>query len=270
VICVDRDEIVDVKNARIVMAVFAIVAVMMAAVIIVTAHDTAHVGNMSTACKMHEPRAIVLAISAGSTDGGNVTFSIPSMAKIGKRDVVKVTSFDKPLQGEFNISKSIGKISTANFIPSTSRTDFLNNTSIPVAGVNAVVALEDINATHHCKGNMTDHGKGNMSCHCKGNNTCNCNSNMSCHCNGNMTGHWKGRHSFEFSKLVVELPNGTVQTYKLEKPVKVVYAKHMKKIIIDASANPDFTGLLAKIFGSGQTFPEDAAPVSLTTIPVDT
>ncbi len=142
------------------MAALAIVAVVSAAFIVVSAaHDAGHAGDGAACGKMHGPQAIVFAISAGSMNGENMTFSIPATARVMKDDRVKVTIFDKPLQGVCNKSRGIGKISAANFMPSTSRTDFLNNSSIPVAGATVVVALEDLNMTHR--------HDGNKSCHCQ-------------------------------------------------------------------------------------------------------
>ncbi len=248
------------------MAALAMVAVVVAAFVVVSAaHDAGHAGDGAASGKMmHGPQAIVLAISAGSVNGENVTFNILGTARVSKDDRVKVTSFDKPLQGMLNTSSGIGKISAANFMPSSSRTDFMNNSSIPVAGATVVVALEDLNMTHHWDGNKT--------CHCHGNCSCGCNrtgsGNKTCHCHDNMTRGHDGRRSIEFSKLVVELPDGSAKTYKLDKPVKIVYLKYKKMAIIEAS--PELASAMTAILQSGQTFPANAAPIPLSKIPIAT
>jgi hypothetical protein len=257
------------KNIKLIMAALAMVAIVVAAFAVVSAaHDAGHAGDGAASCKMHGPQAIIFTISAGSVNGQNVTFSIPETARVSKDNKVKLTSFDRPLKGMLNTSSGIAKISTADFIPSTSRTDFMNNTSIPVAGATVLVALEDLNMTHSWDGNKTCNCHGNKSCSCCGNKTGDMKGNKTCHCHDNMTMGHDGRHSIEFSKVVVELPNGSTKTYKLDKPVKIVYMKQKNMAIIEAS--PELASAMADILQSGQTFPANSAPMPLTKIPIAT
>jgi len=261
------DEIVYSKTVKILVAVSAILVILMASVFLAASRDTTHASGMDSH-RMHGPQAIVLTLTTGTASGMNVSFTVNNIARIGRADAT-VTSYDKPLQGKFNMSKGFGFISMANRVPSTTRKDYANNSSIPVAGVNIVLALEDINMTGHIHGNMSDHWKGNMTHHWKGNRTGswkgnrsgNWKNNMTGRCGGNMTCHCKGHFSMEFSKVVVGFPNGTMKTFTLNKPVKVICSKRTKMVVIDA--DPSFANLLASICKSGQKFPANAAPMSL-------
>ena len=252
---------------KILVAIGAILVVLMASVFIAASRDNASPASGMAPPRMHGPQAIVLTLTAGSVSGMNASFTVNDVARIGRNDAV-VTKFDTPLQGKFNMSKGFGFVSTANKVPSTTRKDLVNNSSIAVAGASLVIALEDINMTGHWKGNMTGPWKGNMSKHWKGNKTASWNGNRSGHCKGNMTCHCKGHVSMQFSKIVVKYPNGTMKTYMLNKPVKVIMSRHAKMVIIDGDSG--FASLLASLFQSGQAFPANAPPIPLSSFMAST
>jgi hypothetical protein len=143
------------------------------------------------------PHDVMFAISAGSVSGGNATFNVPYSAKVYKMDNVNygaVTTFNQPLQGLYNVSNSRGQISTVNALPATIVVDQLNNSPIPVAGTNAVVALRNI-------------------------------TNM---------GAAKGKFTFQFKTVSVYMPNGTAKTYNLDRPVKVSYSVDQNTVTTQA------------------------------------
>lgn len=254
------DETVLSRSTKILVAVGVILVVLMASVFLATSRDTAPTNSAMASHKMHGLQAIVLTLTAGPVSGMNQSFTVNGFARIGKKGA-SVTGFDNPLQGILNTSKGCLYVSTANMIPSTTRKDFVNNSSIPVAGTSIVLALEDINMTGHWKGNMTGHWAGNKSGGWMGNRSGGWSGNKTCHNKGNMTCHCGGRHAFEFSKVVAEYPNGTMKTFTLDKPVKVIMLKHGKKVIVKGDAS--FASLMTSILTTGQTFPANAPPMPL-------
>lgn len=246
------------KTVNIIRVVGAILVILMASAVLAASKNTATPGD-GVSHGMHGPQAIVLTLSGGTVSGMNASFSVDSIARIGKTNAA-VTSFDKPLQGTMNMSNGLGYISTANMLPSTTRRDYVNNSSIPVAGTSIVLGLEGIKVTDHWN-NTSDHWKGNKSDHWKGNMTGKAGEtgrfggNKSCHCRG---------HSLEFSKLVVGFSNGTVKTYTLDKPVKVIFSKRTKMAIIDA--DPSFAKLIAGLFKSAQAYPSNAPSLPLKSL----
>lgn len=71
-------------------------------------------------------------------------------------------------------------------------------------------------------------------------------------------------HITEFKGLALHMPDGSVRTYKLDKPVKMINSKDRQMIIWDAY--PSFTKTLADALKGGQTFPSGAAPVSIKSL----
>jgi hypothetical protein len=167
-------------------ATLAALAVLMSMALPAASQDVTSSADMA-GLSAFMPHDVMFAVSAGSVSGGNATFTVPYSAKVYKMDTVDygaVTTFSQPLQGMYNVSSSRGQISTVNALPATIVVDQLNNSSIPVAGTNAVVALRNI-------------------------------TNM---------GAAKGKFTFQFKTVSVYMPNGTAKTYNLNKPVKVSYA----------------------------------------------
>jgi hypothetical protein len=187
-------------------------------------------GSMSGAsdlASMTMPKAVVMALTSGGAPGGNATFTVPYSAKVFKVGDVEygsVSTTSAPVTGSLNTAAGMGVLSTAEALPATTTTDYLNKSSIPVAGTNAVIVLQDLN----------------------------------------MTGAGNGKFSFEFGKLSVYLPDGTLSTFALNKPIKMDYATGQTRFTLEA--DPAVASTIAGTLGSGVTFPADAKPVPLSKI----
>jgi hypothetical protein len=143
------------------------------------------------------PRTVVMAITAGNVTDGNVTFSVPYTVKVfrsGDVDYATLSTTSKSASGSLNAEEGVGMLSTANILPATSTTDYLNESTIPVAGTNAVIALQDLN--------MTD-----------------------------ATG---GEYRFESRTLSVYLPDGTARTFTLNKPITLTSSADQRTMTIEA------------------------------------
>ena len=182
------------------------------------------IGKMPRGGMADKPQAMILSIVAGPMKDGNMTFTVPDMDMVGGGGNVTLTSFSTPLPGSFNNSSGVGTISMANFKGANRTRSTVDAAMIPVAGATAIIAIEGFNLT------------------------------------GNMT---KGR-GIEFSKVAVELPDGTVKSYNLDTPALITGSQNARTIYI--MANPGLTGIMADIFNSGRTFPSDAPPAALKDI----
>jgi hypothetical protein len=100
---------------------------------------------------------------------------------------------------------------------------YYNNSTINVAGATAVVAMKNITGMTHL-GNRTV--------------------------------------QFQFTDMLVYLPDGSTTTHKLSTPVTVTIAGGT----ITVKANPDVRGILQGFIGSGNRFPANAGPVKLMDI----
>lgn len=185
--------------------------------------------DMSDLGAMAMPKAVMMTISADGMADGNMTFSVPYAAKVYRMDnkeMAVVATYDKPLKGACNVSTGMGTISIADALPAAAIVDYANKTSIPVAGANAVVVMQDFN----------------------------------------MTGATKemGTYDFQFGKLTVYLPDGTVKSIKPDRPVTMsVSLDEMKLITV---ADPTVAKTMAGLFSAGTKFPAGAQPVKLDDI----
>lgn len=191
--------------------------------------DTTSAADMSDLAAMAMPKAVMMTISAGNMTDGNMTFTVPYAARVQQMDnkeIAIVATYNKPLSGSSNASTGIGMISMEDALPATATIDYVNRTSIPVAGANAVVALQDFKMTGGSKG--------------------------------------KGTYNFQFGSITVYLPDGTAKTMKLEKPVRMSVSVSQMKLSIEA--HPALAGMMAGLFKSGTVFPAGSAPVRLNDI----
>lgn len=151
--------------------------------------------DMSNLAAMAMPKAVMMTIVADNITGGDMTYSVPYGAKVYQMDskeIAAVATYNKPLRGMCNVTTGMGMISMADALPATATIDYANKTSIPVAGANAVVALQDFN----------------------------------------MTGAAKGTYDVQFGTVTVYLPNGTAKTMKLDMPVKMTVSVDKMKVMI--------------------------------------
>jgi hypothetical protein len=185
--------------------------------------------DMSGLAAMSMPKAVMMTITAGNMTDGNMTYSVPYGAKVfpmDSKEIAAVATYNKPLMGMCNLSTGMGMISMGDALPATATINYVNMSTIPVAGANAVVALQDFK--------MTGFGKG------------------------------KGRYDFQFGTVTVLLPNGTAKTMKLDRPVKMSMSVEQMKLTI--AGNPTMANMMADLLKSGATFPAGTNPVRINDI----
>jgi hypothetical protein len=185
--------------------------------------------DMSDLAAMAMPRAVMMTIAADNMTGGDVTYSVPYGAKVYQMDskeIAAVATYNKPLRGMCNVTTGMGMISMADALPATATIDYANKTSIPVAGANAVVALQDFKMTGAARG--------------------------------------KGTYDVQFGTVTVYLPNGTAKTMKLDKPVKMSVSLDKMKVMI--TGNPTMANIMGALLKSGVKFAAGAQPVKVNDI----
>jgi hypothetical protein len=195
-----------------------------------TASDTGmSAADMSDLAAMSMPKAVLMTITAGNVAGGNATYSVPYGAKVFQTDnkeIAAVATYNKPLAGMCNVSTGTGMIAMGDALPATATIDYANKSSIPVAGANAVVALQDFKMTGAARG--------------------------------------KGKYDFQFGTITLYLPNGTGRTVKLDQPVRMSLSVDQMKLTI--TGNPTMANMMAGMFKPGVTFPAGASPVRINDI----
>ncbi len=171
-------------------------------------------------------KRVDIPITVTGTSDSSTTFTMQSMAFEGRKGKVMVVTLDKPLTGKYNMTSDMAYVSTGDMAMGMGgmniRVDNASSSTLPVAGASAVLGLSDIRVEY------------------KG----------------------KDYTIATFGKMSVYLPDGTVRSYDLEKPVKVIKSKERKTVVWDAY--PGFTKALGDALKGGATFPADAAPISLT------
>jgi hypothetical protein len=212
-------------------AALTVVAVLMTltAAMPVASKDKTSAGDMSDLVAMAMPKAVMMTVSADGMTGGNMTFTVPYAAKVYRMDnkeMAAVATYDRPLKGTCNVSTGRGTISIADALPATATVDYANKTSIPVAGSSAVVVMQDFNLTGVAKET--------------------------------------GTYDFQFGKLSVYLPDGTVKSIKLDRPVMMSLSVDEMKLT--TVADPAVAKTMANLFSAGTTFPAGAQPVKLDDI----
>ncbi len=171
-----------------------------------------------------EPKDVYMTIAVDGMTDNTATFSVMNMAMKGKEDKAVLIMPSAPLTGTYNMTNDMGYISTASFMPATMTIDTVNKTSVPVAGASAVMGMHDMKVM------VKD----------------------------------KDYKVFKFGEVSFLTPNGTAKTYKLDKPVRVIYSEDRKMVVMDAY--PSFTQRMSEAFGAGDKFPADAMPMPITSL----
>jgi hypothetical protein len=175
--------------------------------------------------KSHDIECIDIVKTITGTSGDHMTFKVPAMAVKGKEGKVATFTFPTPLEGSYNTSTDMGYISTRNAKTSDIAIRPFANATLNVAGASAVMSMRGIKVLLKEDDLFV----------------------------------------FEFHKIGMYLPDGKGMEYKLEKPVKVIYSKDRKTLVIDA-----YPGLTSSMSGAftGATFPADAQPVLVKDIAI--
>jgi hypothetical protein len=225
---------VQIKVLITLVAALAVLGILTALALPVTSQDTTTSTDMSAAdmaslASMAMPKAVMMTISADNYTGGDVTYSVPYGAKVyqlDSKEIGAVATYNKPLRGMCNMTTGMGMLSMADALPATATIDYANMTSIPVAGANAVVALQDFKMTGAARG--------------------------------------KGTYDVQFGTVTVYLPDGSGKTMKLDKPVKMSVSMDKMKVMI--TGNPTMANVMATLLKSGARFPAGAPPVKVNDI----
>lgn len=133
-------------------------------------------------------------VEAGYTPDKAHQFSITEMAIEGDDGKAAVFSFDKPLQGVYDMSDDMGYISTANFMSGTVRMGSVDNLALNTSDASAILKMEDVKTLY------------------KG----------------------EDYTLMEFDEIYVITPDGQAKEFNLEKPVKMIYSDNRKLVVIDA------------------------------------
>jgi hypothetical protein len=173
--------------------------------------------------RSHNIECIDIVKTITGTSGDHVTFKVPAMAVKGKEGEVASFNFPTPLDGSYNTSADMGYISTRNAKTADIAIRPFANATLNVAGASAVMSMRGIKVL------LKE----------------------------------DDLFIFEFHKIGMYMPDGKGMEYKLEKPIKVIYSKDRKMLVIDAY--PGLTGSMSGIY-TGATFPSDAQPVLIKDI----
>jgi hypothetical protein len=228
------DEIVNIKMIITLVAALAVTAILSAAALPAASQDTTSTTDMSAAdmsdlAAMAMPKAVFMTIQAGNMAGGDMTFTVPYGAKVipmDNKEIAAVATYNMPLKGTCNMTSGSGTISMADALPAKATIDYLNRSTIPVAGTNAVLALQDFKMTGAARG--------------------------------------KGTYNLQFGKVTVYLPDGTAKTMKPDRPVRM--SVNMDRMMMSIEANPSLAKMMAGMLKPGATFPAGATPVRLNDI----
>lgn len=184
-----------------------------------------HRGNNTT--KAWNIDEMYSAIKVTGMTNNSASYDIMNAVIKSKEGKVGTMDFAKPIKGQYFFSNDTGFITMSN---KTGEKDHkpmkgdYNNATIKVAGASAVMVKKNITVTKHDKNGF----------------------------------------EMQFTGLSVYLPDGTVKSYKLSKPVIVSGSKDAKTMKVVGS--PELRADIQDALKGGKTFPANAAPVSLKTI----
>lgn len=167
------------------------------------------------------------AIKVTGMTNNSASYDILNAVIKSKDSKVGTMDFAKPISGQYFFANNTGFITIGN---KTGEKDHnlkkgdYNNATIKVAGASAVMVKKNITVTKHDKNGF----------------------------------------EMQFTGLSVYLPDGTVKSYTLSKPVIVTGSKDAKtmKVVGSSELRADIQDALK----GGATFSANAAPVSLKTI----
>jgi len=228
------DEIVRTKTIFVILVALAFVTALAATALPAASQDTTSTTDMSAAdmsglAAMAMPKAVMMTVEVDNMADGNMTVTVPYAARvqqIGNNDIAIVATYNKPLTKTVNISTGTGIITTEDALPATATIDYTNRSSIPVAGANAVVVLQQFKMT----GAMKE----------------------------------KDKINFQVGSITVYLPDGTAETIKPDRPVRMSVS--LDKMTLRVDASPALARMAAGLLEPGATFPADATPVRLNDI----
>jgi len=181
-----------------------------------------HNGGMGEGRSMgHMIQRIDMPITVTGKKDNTVAFVVNNVAMVGHKDKAGVVTFDKPVQGAYNMTDNMAYMTNAGATDMNIRVENMTTLALPVAGASGIMSM------------------------------------------GNISVLYKGKDYaiMQFGKVSFHLPDGTVKSYDLDKPVKIVKSYERKAGVMDAS--PGFTNAMKDVLVSGKTFPADAPPMKV-------
>lgn len=170
---------------------------------------------------------IYAAVKVTGATNSSATYDIMNIAVKGKDGKVATMSPAKPLAGTYYFANDTA------IIPMGNKTGVgrhkpvagdYSNATIKVAGASAVIAMKNVTTVKQGKGNFET----------------------------------------QFTGISVYLPDGSVKSYTLTTPVRIVGSRDKKTVTV--IANPAMRADLQSAMAGNATFPANAAPVPLKTI----
>ena len=184
-----------------------------------------HHGNNTT--KAMNIDEMYSAIKVTGMTNSSATYDIMNAEIKTKEGKVATMDFAKPISGQYFFTNDTAYITMGNMTGDKHHKHVMgdyNNATIKVAGASAVVVKKNIKVIKHDKSGF----------------------------------------EIQFSGLSVYLPDGTVKSYTLSKPVTITGSKDSKTIKVVGS--PELKADIQDALKAGGTFSANAAPVSLKTI----
>lgn len=185
--------------------------------------DRGDMNGDKTCRPMHEIERIDIVKTFTGMQNNTLLFQVPTMAIQGKEDKVAVVTFSSPLTGGYDMAIDAGFMSLRGVDSANITLKPVNDATLNVAGASLVTTLKDIKVLH------------------------------------------KDRDSFmfEYRKIGIYRPDGSGYMFWLDKPVKAIYLKDRKVLMVDAF--PALTNTLG-YYLTDAMFPSDAPPVKITDI----
>lgn len=183
-----------------------------------------HGNNTTKAWNIDETYSAIKVTGTSTTSASYDILNAVIKTKEGK---VATMDFAKPISGKFFFANNTAIIDMGNKTGEKHHKPVMGdygNATIKVAGASAVVVKKNITVTKHDKNGF----------------------------------------EMQFTGISVYLPDGTVKSYTLSKPVTVSGVKGAKTLTVVAS--PELKADLQDALKGGGTFAANAAPVSLKTI----
>lgn len=172
---------------------------------------------------MHEIERIDIVKTFTGIQNNTLMFQVPAMAIMGKDDGVASVTFATPLKGGYDLTIDAGFMSLMGADTADIALRPMSNATLNVAGASLVTTLLDVNVLQKDKDMVT----------------------------------------MEYRKLGIYRPDGSGFMFKLDKPVKAIYVKDRKMLMVDAY--PSLTITLG-YYLTDAMFPADAPPVLISDI----
>jgi hypothetical protein len=174
---------------------------------------------------MHEIERIDIVKTFTGMQNNTLLFQVPDMAIKGKEhgDKVAIVTFSSPLKGGYDLAMDAGFMSMRGAESATIMIKPESDATLNVAGASMVTTLKDVKVLHKDRDTVM----------------------------------------LEYRKIGIYRPDGSGYMFKLDKPVKAVYLKDRKVLMVDAY--PSLTYTLG-YYPTDAMFPADAPPVKIADI----